>query len=164
MKSIERDGRGRDPRDDDPAGDGLTPRDAELLRRAKTAFDAEAEALDAATRQRLAAARRAALAELEARGSRRLAPGWMPVGAAAAVAVAAVGVALTVRGPQPGAIAPGASPASAAAGDARGGEPASEMELLLGEDALGMFDEDPEFVAWAVEAAGAPVAGSDDAG
>lgn len=144
----------------DEGRDGLDPRDAELARRAREAFEREAEALDAATRQRLGAARRAAIEELEARlagAARRSAPAWLPAGAAAAVAVAAVGVALTVRGPQP-------APVGAPGGDAA--EPATEMELLLGEDDLGMFAEDPEFVAWAVEegAAAAAPEGADDAG
>jgi hypothetical protein len=148
---------GRDDRRD--ADDGLESRDAELAQRARAAFEREAEALDAATRRRLAAARRAALDELEVRGARHAAPDWMPVGAAA-VAVAAVGVALTVRGPQP---TPGAD--GVAAGVAIS-EPTSEMELLLGEEDLGMFAEDPEFVAWAVAQDAGVVApeGSDDAG
>jgi negative regulator of sigma E activity len=161
--TIERDGRGRDPREADPTGDGLTPHDAALMHRAKAAFDAEAAALDATTRGRLAAARRAALAELEV-PARRATPAWLPVGAAATVAIAAVGVALSLRAPPPA--APGAAAdrsviAATMPGSivALAAEPVSEVELLLGEDELTLYAEDPEFVSWAVAETGADDAG-----
>jgi hypothetical protein len=84
------------------------------------------------------------------------------------VAVAAVGVALTVRGPQgvvrDAAVAPVAGAASnegLVAG--LGAEPASEMELLLGEDDLALYAEDPEFISWAAAETGA-AGEADDAG
>ena len=160
---IERDGRGRDPRADEPAEGGLAAQDLELMRRAKAAFDAEAASLDATTRGRLAAARRAALAELEA-PVRRATPAWLPVGAAAAVAIAAVGVALTLRAPQPA--SPGSAPGSGVVAATMPGsivalaaEPVTEVELLLGDDELALYAEDPEFVSWAVAETGADDAG-----
>lgn len=107
----------------------------ELAGRTKAAFEREVEALDVATRQRLAAARRTALEQLDAPA--RLTPAWVPVGAAAAVAVVAVGVALSLRGPQP------------AVNQGRDG--ATELELLLGEDDPALYAEDPEFYAWVEE-------------
>ena len=138
--------------------DGLAPRDAALMRRAKAAFDAEASALDATTRGRLAAARRAALAELEA-PERRATPAWLPVGAAATVAIVAVGVALSLRTPPPAAdrsVVAATMPGSIVALAA---EPVTEVELLLGEDELTLYAEDPEFVSWAVAETGADDAG-----
>lgn len=154
--AIEKDGRGRDPRELEVAREALDARDAELMRRAKAAFDAEAGSLDAATRGRLATARRAAVAEIGS-PARRTLPGWMPAGAAAAVAALAVVVALTPREPaaEPGVVAatlPGSIVALAA-------EPVTEVELLLGEDELTLYAEDPEFVEWAVAETG-----GDDAG
>jgi len=124
-----------------------------LTRRTRAALDREVEALDADTQRRLRLARHAALETLEA----PVRAGWMPVGAAAAVAVAAVGVALTLRGP--------------AAGPVPARDGATEVELLLGEDDLALYAEDPEFYAWVeeqtVEAQAAPPGAeprSDDAG
>lgn len=108
--------------------------DESLIARARAAVDREVEGLDAATRARLSAARRTALAELEARRG-GFAPGWAPVGVAAAVAVVAVGVTLSMRAPLP----------------AAGVEPATEFELLLTNDDLALYDEELEFYAWLEE-------------
>jgi len=158
--TIERDGRGRDPRraDERTPGDdrALGPCDAALARRARAAFAQEAEALDPATTRRLRTARHAALAALEA-PARRAHPSWLPVGAAATVAALAVGVALMVRGPAaaPRAVAatmPGSIVALAA-------EPVTEVELLLGDEELALYAEDPEFIEWAVAETGVDDAG-----
>jgi hypothetical protein len=118
--------------------------DEALIARAQAAVDREVEGLDAATRARLNAARRSALAELEA-PRRGFAPGWVPVGAAAAVAVIAVGVALGNRGPAPEVAA----------------EPATELEVLLADDELALFEEELEFYTWLDEQA---LGTQDDAG
>ena len=111
--------------------------DDELIARAQREVDREVEGLDAATRTRLNAARRAALAELDA-PRHGFAQAWIPVGAAAAVAVIAVGVALD-RGP--------AAPQPA--------EPATEIEVLLAEEELALYEEELEFYAWLDEQADA---------
>ena len=126
-----------DERDDDHDA-----RDTDLIRRTQDAFGREAEVLDAATRATLTAARRAALAELD--GSvRGTASRWIPLGATAAVAIVAVGIALALRGPQ-------SQPAVAVVDDPR----ATEVELLLGDDDPALYSEDPEFYDWATDDAG----------
>jgi hypothetical protein len=112
--------------------------DEELIARAQREVDREVEGLDAATRAKLNAARRAALAELEA-PRRGFAHAWVPVGAAAAVAVIAVGVALDRPGPAPEVAA----------------EPATELEVLLADDELALYEEELEFYAWLDEQANA---------
>lgn len=142
--------------------DGLEPGDAALVERARAAFDAEVSTLDSTTQRRLAKARRAALAGVE-RPARHATPVWVPVGAAAAVAIVAIGVVIALRGP-------GSAPAAAddtgvMAATLPGSivalayEPVTEVELLLGEDELELYVEDPDFVRWVAEAAG-----DDDAG
>ena len=113
-------------------------KDEELIERARAAVDREVEGLDAATRTRLSAARRTALAELEGPG-RRFAPGWAPVGAAAAIAAIAIGMALSARSPV---LAPEVA-----------GAPGAELEALLSEDDPALYDEDIEFYAWLDEQA-----------
>ena len=106
--------------------------------RARAAFDASVQRLDAATQSRLTQARHAALAELE-RPRARLA-GWLP--AAALAGAAAVAVALWL---QPG--APGPTEGSGLASFV--GE---DLELLTAGEDLDMLDEDIEFYAWAASA------------
>jgi len=116
-------------------------RDDALARRAGEAFAREADALDEPTRARLAGARRAALDQLDhAPAGATL--GWAPVGAAAAVALVAVGVAYQMRPATP--VGDGA--------DALAEQRALEVELLLDEDELGLYAEDADFYAWAAEA------------
>ena len=103
-------------------------------RRAKDAFDESAAKLDAATRSRLTQARHRALEELPAARARR---GWhwsaLPAGAAAAVAVAVV---LYLRGVDP---ISEPNEQQAVLGD---------LEILLDEGDLEMYDEEIEFYAW----------------
>lgn len=147
-----------DERDQESGQDG----DARLMQRARAAFDAEAAALDSTTQRRLSVARRAALAGLEAPQRGAFAQ-WAPLGAAAAVAVIAVGVTLSLRAPHgvsrgvPQGAAPVAVVIAPIANAATA--PVAEMELLLGDDELALYDEDPEFYDWA-----AAEAGADDAG
>lgn len=105
--------------------------DDDLIERARAAVDREVGNLDAATRSRLVAARRAALAELEA-PRRSFTATWVPVGAAAVVAVIAVGVALNPRAPVPEA----------------GVEADTAIELLLTDDDFVLYEDDLEFYAW----------------
>ena len=104
--------------------------DEELIARAQAQVDREVEGLDVATRARLSAARRTALAELEA-PTWGFGAGLVPIGAAAAVAVIAVGVALSPGAPAPDAAAP-----------------ATEIEVLLADEDLALFDEELEFYGW----------------
>lgn len=134
----------REPGPDDGGLGAELRSDAELIGRAGDAFTRDAEALDEITRQRLSAARRLALDELET-PTRSRAFAWAPVGAAAVVAIAAVGVALVLRTPS--------APPAPGADDGR----TTEMELLLGDDDPALYDEEPDFYAWAAEQA-------DDAG
>jgi hypothetical protein len=118
-------------------------RDIELERaferHAKQTFDRSVRDLDAATRSRLAQARRAALDETDQRDSRR---GWTwslaPVGAVAA-SVLAVALVLSTNAPRP---------------DRDGLPPAfQDIEILLGDEGLEieMLDEEIEFYAWLEE-------------
>lgn len=119
-------------------------RDDALIARAQAAVEREVEGLDAETRARLSAARRAALAELDAPGRGAASgwrPGWVPVGAAAAVAVIAVGVAFSARTPAPEAAFKAAL------------EPATELEVLLADEDLALYDEELEFYDWLDEQA-----------
>lgn len=107
--------------------------DADLVRRAKEAFDRSAGDLDAATRSRLTQARHRALDELPKPGTRR---GWqwslLPASAVAAAAVVML---------QPGTKAPRLPPTATYA----------DLEILLGEEDLQMYDEEIEFYAWLEE-------------
>jgi hypothetical protein len=102
--------------------------------RSRAAFDASVEATDAATRSRLAGARRAAIAGL-GRGRLGHAAAWVPVGAAAAAVVAAL---LWQRE------------------DARGPalrEPVvafEDLDIVTGGEDFDLLGEDADFVAWAV--------------
>jgi len=131
----------------DRRDEGLSDQERALIERTKQALDRELEALDTATRVRLTAARRAALGRLEeAQGEERGARlGWLPTAAAVGVVVIAVGVALAPR------------PAPVAGDD----EPGAEVELLLAEDELAFYEQDPEFYAWLDEQL---PAGAGDAG
>jgi len=123
------------PRLEEPASDPKLGGDFE--RRAKEAFDRSVAALDAATRSRLTQARHRALAELSKSGARR---GWqwslVPAGAVAAATLVAVAVLVLQRN------------------DSVGTQLASsptDMEILLGEEDLEMYDEEIEFYAWLEE-------------
>ncbi len=112
----------------------------DLERRSRAAFDQSVEAMDAATRSRLARARAAALGELRNRRL-RWSSTWIPAGAAAAAAVVGVMLWQGERG-----AAPLAEPAPAAFED---------LDLVAGVEDLDMFEEDGDFYAWAAdEAAG----------
>jgi hypothetical protein len=113
--------------------------------RAKRAFDDSVAGIDAATRSRLTQARYRALKELDparrspwwlALGAKSWASKWLPAGALAAAALAAV--LLVWRGP----LTP----------DARlEGPPLADLDILLGDEPLEMLDEDLEFYAWLEE-------------
>lgn len=116
----------------------MNDRMQELERRSRAAFDGSVEALDVATRSRLARARAKALGELEHRRM-RWSSTWIPAGAAAAAAV--VGILLWQ-----GERAAPDEPALAAV---------ELLDLVAGADDLDMFEEDGDFYAWAAgEAAG----------
>ncbi len=94
-----------------------------FVERAKQAFDQSVDGLDAASLSRLNRGRQAALAKIER--PRQL---WLPAaGAAAAVLLAVV----MLRGPEVDVIA----------------APASDLEILLSEDSIDMFEE-LEFYSW----------------
>lgn len=115
--------------------------DAEFERRARAAFDASVDDLDAATRSRLNRARQHALTAATgssgARGSRWWAT-WAPAGAVAAAVLAAV---LLWRSPAPD----DAVVATAPAADTQQGP----LELLAaGEDLDLAAEADLDFYAW----------------
>ena len=102
--------------------------DEEFNQRAKADFDTSVDALDAATLSRLNRARHAALAELQQ--PTRQWTRWAPAAGLAAVALVAVMIVQDpagVDGPPPTAVA--------------------DMEILLGEDSIEMFEE-LEFYSW----------------
>jgi hypothetical protein len=111
----------------------MTANDEKLMRRARAAFHAAADEVDAVTAAKLAAMRRRAveLAETPA-------PAWrgalVPAGAFAALVVVGLGLALWTRQPLP----PEAPAVEA-------------FELLLSEDDLALYEEDPEFLEWVGE-------------
>ncbi|HZX24769.1 MAG TPA: hypothetical protein VFF18_14635 [Woeseiaceae bacterium] len=107
-----------------------------LEERARRAFDDSVEALDAATLSRLNRARRAALA-----GDRgeRLASGWRPVAAAAAVAVLAVALWLGQMPDEPAAERETVVAVAA--------EDAEDLEIVLQDENLDMLAE-LEFYDW----------------
>ena len=107
----------------------MNERDKAFERKAKSAFDASVDELDAATLSRLNRSRHAALAGLQqpARQWSR----WMPAtGVAAAVLIAVVAVQL------PNVDDDSALPAAV-----------TDMEILLGEDSIEMLEE-LEFYSW----------------
>jgi hypothetical protein len=106
-----------------------------LERRSRAAFDASVEATDAATRSRLAQARRAALAGRD-RGRFGRAAAWVPMGAAAAAVVAAL---LWQRED-----APGPSPRQPAVAF-------EDIDIVTGGEDFDLLGEDADFVAWAAE-------------
>jgi len=107
----------------------------EFERKSRAAFDESVESLDAATRSRLARARARALEELH---RRRLSgsAAWVPVGAAAAVLVAA----MLWQAEQSD--VPAADPALAALED---------LNMMAGGEDFDMLVEDEGFYAWAAE-------------
>jgi hypothetical protein len=112
--------------------------DGEFERRAKEGFDRSTAAIDAATRSRLTQARHRALEELpKARSRRRWQPWFVPAGAVAAAALVTV---VMLRPENP---ATDAGLQAAVALD--------DLEILLGEEDLEMYDEEIEFYAWLEE-------------
>ncbi len=111
--------------------------DGAFERRAKEVFDRSTTELDAATRSRLTQARYRALEELPKDGRRR---GWqwslVPVGAVAAAAL----VAVLVLDPNNPARDLGTQVSALA-----------DLEILIGEEDLEMYDEEIEFYAWLEE-------------
>jgi len=107
----------------------------ELERKSRAAFDESVESLDAASRSRLTRARARALEELQHRRA-AWSSTWLPAGAAAAAALAAVMLWQGEEG-----TAPATTPAFAALED---------LDIVAGSEDLAMFDEDEEFYAWAV--------------
>jgi hypothetical protein len=106
----------------------------ELERKSRAAFDASVESLDAATRARLARARALALEELRHRRA-AWATTWLPVGAAAAAALAAV---MLWQGDDRAAPVPALSALE-------------DLDIVTGHEDLDMFDEDGDFYAWAAD-------------
>jgi hypothetical protein len=107
-----------------------------LERRSRAAFDDSVEAVDGATRARLARMRAAAL---ESRRGRRVgAAAWLPAGVAAAAVAAAV---LWQREEA----APRQAPPAIALED---------LDIVAGGEDFDLLAEDADFVAWAAAAAG----------
>lgn len=135
MKDRRNDSRS-DQRSDDRHDDRYEGGDRALEERARRAFDHSVEALDAATLSRLNRARHAALA---GDGGDRVAPGWKPVAAAAAVAVLAVALWLGQMPDEP--VAERETVVAVAA------EEAEDLEIVLQEENLDMLAE-LEFYDW----------------
>lgn len=111
--------------------------DREFEARARSAFDASVEALDAATRSRLTQARHRALAARQAR------PAWLSLAVpAGAVAAALLAVALWT-GRDVGLAPP--PQATTVQGE--------WLDLLAAGEDLDLLGEDPEFYAWAASVA-----------
>lgn len=104
-----------------------------LERQSRAAFDASVEATDAATRTRLAGARRTALAGLD-RSRFRRAAAWAPVGAVAAAVVAAL-LWQRERAPGPAPQAPAVA--------------FEDLDIVTAGEDFGLLGEDADFVAWA---------------
>jgi hypothetical protein len=125
---------------------GPAPRWAESVRRE---LDEHAESLDAATRSRLNRARQSALMEAaRPRWSWFARPlrVWLPAGAAAALALAAVlQPTMFERGGKSPEIGAGAIPAG----------PTEELELMQQPESLELY-EDQEFYAWLDESEPSP--------
>ena len=106
--------------------------DGEFVQAVRSALDAQAEHLDAKTLGQLRAARRQALAQLEARAPHRAAwtSWWVPAGTFATAGIAAVVFSLwSGHAPQP----PGID--------------AADVEMLAETDSLELYD-DLEFYEW----------------
>jgi len=131
MTDRRHDDGGYDPGHDDGYEGGGALED-----RARRAFDDSVEALDAATLSRLNRARQAALAGA---GSDRVASGWRPVAAAAAVAVLAVALWLGQAPEEP--LAERETVVALAP------EEAEDLEIVLHDDNLDMLAE-LEFYDW----------------
>lgn len=114
--------------------DKKSVRDDAFLQRAADAFDDSVENLDAATRSRLNQGRQQALAVSER--SALFGNSWIPLGAAAAVALLAIGVWNGSKPPAVFDVADFATPGLA-----------SDFEILLDQDELEML-EDLEFYSW----------------
>jgi NifB/MoaA-like Fe-S oxidoreductase len=106
----------------------MTKSDDKFARRARDLFDASVDELDASTRSALNQGRQRALAELQGGSGHWMR--WVPAAGVAAAVVVAVMVALP--GPNGGDQLP------ATIGD---------MEILLDEDSIDMFEE-LEFYSW----------------
>ena len=102
--------------------------DQEFAREARTLFDASVDELDAATVSALNQGRQSALEHV--RSPRGELMRWVP--AAGVAAAVLIGIMVTLQGP--GSVEP-MSPAVA------------DMEILLGEDSIEMFEE-LEFYSW----------------
>jgi hypothetical protein len=108
----------------------------ELERRSRAVFDDSVEAVDGATRARLARMRAAALEP--GRGRRAAAGAWLPAGVAAAAVATAV---LWQREAGP---PPQARPAFAL----------EDLDIVAGGEDFDLLAEDADFLAWAADAAG----------
>ena len=121
-------------------------------KRARELFDASVESLDGNARAQLAAARRAAVAEVsQPRGMAWRS--WAPVAAMASVALVAV-LLWRAQGPESPPDA-GVAAADVIAVDAS----SAPVELLANGDDLGLVENDLEFYEW-LDATGFEVAGS----
>ncbi|MGB5581885.1 MAG: hypothetical protein WBM68_15030 [Woeseia sp.] len=110
------------------------PEDAEFLKRAKGAFQESVQGIDAQTRSRLNRGRQQALAASEGRAV--VWNNWLPLGAAAAVAL--VAVVMWNAKEQPDAFT---------SADFTAPTMATDFDILLDEDELEML-EDLEFYSW----------------
>ena len=112
----------------------------DIENRARAAFDASVERIDAATRSRLTQASHVALAALERPDAHLVS--WGPAAAMAAAAVLAVALWLGPGGPgQPE--LPGVVVATGV----------EDLELISAGEDLDMLGEEPEFYAWAASVA-----------
>ncbi|MGB5345916.1 MAG: hypothetical protein WBN23_07125 [Woeseia sp.] len=114
--------------------DKNSSQDDAFLQRAAGVFDDSVENLDAATRSRLNQGRQQALAVSER--SALLRKGWIPLGAAAALGLLAIGMWNGRQPPEVFDVADFATPTMA-----------SDFEILLDEEELEML-EDLEFYSW----------------
>jgi len=105
----------------------------ELLRGSKRDFDAAVDATDTVTAARLGAARRNALAATERASAWKAARIWVP-------AAVAVGIAAVV-------VVPRLDPSAPGVGDELDALAVTDLEILLGDEALEMLAE-LEFFEW----------------
>lgn len=115
----------------------------EFEHKARAAFDASVENLDAETRSRLNRARQLALADSAPAARAPAWRSWAPVGAVAAAVVAAVlwRVPGSIDSPQV---------------QANGTAPIEVVELAAEGDDLELMSEDPEFYIWVADQASTP--------